>query len=186
MTSATDKGNAMTEREALEAIAGFGDINLVSELEHGLRDIIRSMTDCAKDALRDNPPPRSYAAGVTDKMVEAGARVIAECTRTGIIEAPKLDWPCWMGTSRAIIEAALASRPAPSEEGWQPIETAPKSYTSILLRDGSVVGEGCYSTHLRGWEFYNPASVMRRSPTEWRPLLAPPADRESKPEVGAK
>jgi hypothetical protein len=38
-------------REALEAIAGFGSVNLSGEYEHGLRDIIRSMTDCARDAL---------------------------------------------------------------------------------------------------------------------------------------
>jgi hypothetical protein len=49
----------MNEREALEAIAGFGSVNLAGEYEHGLRDIIRSMTDCAKDALRDNLPVRS-------------------------------------------------------------------------------------------------------------------------------
>lgn len=38
-------------REALTAIAGFGDVNLASEWEAGLRDIIRSMTDCARTAL---------------------------------------------------------------------------------------------------------------------------------------
>lgn len=38
-------------RERLETIAGFGSINLNGEWEHGLRDIIRSMTDCARDAL---------------------------------------------------------------------------------------------------------------------------------------
>ena len=37
---------------ALHAIAGFGSVNLAGEWENGLRDIIRSMTDCAKAALK--------------------------------------------------------------------------------------------------------------------------------------
>jgi hypothetical protein len=49
----TAKLRAEIERllEALEAIAGFGTVNLAGEYEHGLRDIIRSMTDCARRAL---------------------------------------------------------------------------------------------------------------------------------------
>jgi hypothetical protein len=39
------------QRAALEAVAGFGDVNLQGEWEAGLRDIIRSMTDCARNAL---------------------------------------------------------------------------------------------------------------------------------------
>jgi hypothetical protein len=36
---------------ALTLIAGFGSVNLAGEWEHGLRDIIRSMTDCARNAI---------------------------------------------------------------------------------------------------------------------------------------
>src|SRR5688500_11202349 len=35
-------------REGLEAIAGFGDVDLTGQWDFALRDIIRSMTDCAK------------------------------------------------------------------------------------------------------------------------------------------
>jgi len=38
-------------RAALDAIAGFGSLNIAGEYESGLRDIIRSMTDCARAAL---------------------------------------------------------------------------------------------------------------------------------------
>jgi hypothetical protein len=41
-------------RAALTSIAGFGDVNLAGEWEPALRDIIRSMTDCAKRALRES------------------------------------------------------------------------------------------------------------------------------------
>lgn len=37
-------------RSALGAIAGFGSVDLAGEWLAGLRDIIRSMTDCAKRA----------------------------------------------------------------------------------------------------------------------------------------
>jgi hypothetical protein len=48
-----EKLRAKNERmcEALQAIAGFGSVNLQQEYEFGLRDIIRSMTDCARNAL---------------------------------------------------------------------------------------------------------------------------------------
>lgn len=38
-------------REALGAIAGFGSADLSGEWPAGLRDIIRSMVDCARSAL---------------------------------------------------------------------------------------------------------------------------------------
>jgi hypothetical protein len=41
-------------RAALTAISGFGDVNLAGEYEHGLRGIIRSMTDCAKRAIEQD------------------------------------------------------------------------------------------------------------------------------------
>lgn len=36
---------------ALESIAGWRNVNISSEYEHGLRDIIRSVTDCASAAI---------------------------------------------------------------------------------------------------------------------------------------
>lgn len=52
--------------------------------------------------------------GPTEEMVEAGARVIAESPG---IDAPKLDYPCWMGLARKVIEAALSAAPALSASG---------------------------------------------------------------------
>lgn len=36
---------------ALRSIAGWRSVNISGEYEHGLRDIIRSVTDCAQAAL---------------------------------------------------------------------------------------------------------------------------------------
>lgn len=38
-------------RASLESIAGWRKVNIQGEYEHGLRDIIRSITDCAAAAL---------------------------------------------------------------------------------------------------------------------------------------
>jgi hypothetical protein len=58
---------------------------------------------------------------------------------------------------------------------WQPIETAPRHYTVILLRQDQAIGEGCYRSHIGAWEFFNPQHMMLRRPTHWMPL----------PQVGA-
>ena len=72
-----------------------------------------------------------------------------------------------------IIPRALL-REAPA--GWRPIETAPKHYTPLLLRQDETVGEGWHASHIRLWEFANSSHVMRRHPTHWMPLPAAPKD----------
>lgn len=44
-------------RAALESIAGWDDVNLQREYEVALRDIIRSIVDCAKTALEASVSP---------------------------------------------------------------------------------------------------------------------------------
>lgn len=39
-------------KSALESIAGWRKVNIQGEYEHGLRDIIRSVVDCAATALQ--------------------------------------------------------------------------------------------------------------------------------------
>lgn len=60
---------------------------------------------------------------------------------------------------------------------WQPIESAPKHYTPILLRQDETVGEGWWCSHLQCWEFANPSHVMRRYPRWWMPLPSPSPTR---------
>ena len=126
----------MTEREALEAIAGFGSINLAGEHEHGLRDIIRSMTDCAKECLASRTEPsaliqRAQAlldldargalsphgiGGLAREVIERFIAInrISKCVTDGMVEA------AWItlnqivplnliepGTLRPVLEAAL-------------------------------------------------------------------------------
>jgi len=45
---------------------------------------------------------------VTEKMVEAAAKVLAD---SPTIDSPKLPWQSWMGTARSMLESALRSQP---------------------------------------------------------------------------
>lgn len=71
---------------------------------------------------------------------------------------------------RDALRSDIAALRAASEKQWQPIETAPRSYTPILLFDNGSVGEGWHSSHLTCWEFANSSHVMRRNPSHWMPL----------------
>lgn len=55
-------------RDALTSIAGFGDINISGEWESGLRDIIRSLVGCAKDALAESAIKPINASDVMAKF----------------------------------------------------------------------------------------------------------------------
>ena len=69
---------------------------------------------------------------------------------------------------------------------WQPIETAPKDGTHILLArtDSEWVCQGRYVCDDKGWyELNNDASDHWGGeiyPTHWMPLPEPPKDGESK------
>lgn len=67
-----------------------------------------------------------------------------------------------------------------SEQVWQPIETAPKDGTSILVAaPGGVVTEASWSSRDNGWfDAYglreDPWEGNKLHPTHWMPLPEPP------------
>lgn len=77
---------------------------------------------------------------------------------------------------------------APSREGWQPIETAPRDGSEIILHDRGTVGTGFYSEAPEarraeaGWFWEddrgNLLIAKNADPTHWMPLPSPPQDRE--------
>ena len=64
---------------------------------------------------------------------------------------------------------------SPDVHGWQPIDTAPKDGTAVLLSNGGglpVIGDRSGN---HGWTFR--AGVFQ--PTHWMPLPSPPAGAAS-------
>ena len=71
---------------------------------------------------------------------------------------------------------------------WQPIETAPKDGTRVLLTEewGVVIGRWCEEAQLGlceegpGWQVFECDdcwySVAAENPTHWMPLPAPPTE----------
>lgn len=79
--------------------------------------------------------------------------------------------------------------------GWQPIETAPKDGTRIILTDGRTVEAGCFAPDVHGddfaWAFVDDyqgcdlvtgyvgvaANAWKNTAvTHWQPLPEPPAE----------
>ncbi len=62
---------------------------------------------------------------------------------------------------------------------WQPIETAPKDWTHVLVADGNrLIGEVYYQRHVGEWVYANMSAdddgALVGDPTHWMPLPEPP------------
>jgi hypothetical protein len=67
------------------------------------------------------------------------------------------------------LDAALAGAgPTPPPSGWQPIETAPKDGTELLLTDGRYKRTGYWARRIEAWSVDMVPPV--RMPTHWMPL----------------
>ena len=86
--------------------------------------------------------------------------------------------------ARLLLLEAVAALTAPDRVGWQPIASAPKDGSDVLLTDGSWVRIGDWGPH--GKYRRNPMKIgqlfshferawSQPRPTHWRPLPAPPA-----------
>jgi hypothetical protein len=74
---------------------------------------------------------------------------------------------------------------ASNDNGWRPIETAPKDGTAVLLggcSPGPAIrigwwGNGRYLSRTRGWERdWTTGADYGFAPTHWMPLPDPPAE----------
>ena len=62
---------------------------------------------------------------------------------------------------------------------WQPIETAPKDGTRILVKGDCTIVAGwqfIYSADCYGWAIVNDAWMPERIATHWMPLPTPPSE----------
>jgi hypothetical protein len=75
--------------------------------------------------------------------------------------------------------AALSASPVPpalrrEEDGWQPIETAPKDENILLwVPDDYGVNRGYWDDEQQDWHWDSKATSA--PPTHWRPLPLPPS-----------
>lgn len=67
-----------------------------------------------------------------------------------------------------------AARPAPPDppEGWQPIETAPKDGTEVVLKGDLWSAKGRFDTRFNTW--FADVATLKPGPTHWRRLPDPP------------
>jgi hypothetical protein len=126
------------------------------------------------------PAPTPEAARqVSDAMVEAAAAALMtyQAERQRAVEQSELARPfTWTDAARAALTAAL------SQDGWQPIETAPRDGTPILgYRAGIPVKTriAVIAWLPEEWRLGDSWSgsalgLTMQFPTHWRPLPAPP------------
>jgi len=83
------------------------------------------------------------------------------------------------------ITERTAMRAMPKRGGWQPIETAPKDGTKVLVYGNALqLGPGWYIAHFKTdlpdgepyWHWGAPGYIGRVEPVGWMPLLEPPTE----------
>jgi hypothetical protein len=91
----------------------------------------------------------------------------------------------WKASDQIKQQAKASSvTPAPPQAAWQPIETAPRSGTRVLLfQRPRGAFEGWWKSDFAGSEAYwTDDQDSEPAPTHWQPLLPPPASALSRPE----
>ena len=65
---------------------------------------------------------------------------------------------------------------------WQPIETAPRDETHVLVWTGGAMTTAKYDLEFDWWEIVVPSEGYRESdcvsPTHWMPLPEPPEEKK--------
>lgn len=152
----------------------------MSDFPHSQDGISAAMRDARpatiKTVMMTEAEQVAYASG-WNRAIEAAAKVTKEtakeCDHFGLSQfIPVID--------RTVDAISALSMPAPTrqEAGWQPIETAPKDGTSVILfcRVHGVM-EGIYDNGAPGWTDPIEAAMML-FPTHWMALTSPPQPTE--------
>lgn len=84
----------------------------------------------------------------------------------------------WANEKVPKVGTKLFTHPAPIPEGWQPIETAPKDGTRVLIKGDCTVVAGWQEITgmfgLMGWAIVNDAWMSSGEARYWMPLPKPP------------
>src|SRR5690606_36923841 len=110
----------------------------------------------------------------TREMAIAAAKALDDIT----VDDPKAAAWDAMRAYRAMLSAAPTP---PVDDGWQPIETAPRDGTDVLLWDGEEIFVGYWSDSI----WVSPGAWVKEEhrsdtvtylPTHWQPLPAAPTE----------
>lgn len=165
--------------EMLDAVARkwIGDVDTVQQLRRNLAEDWLSMLSTA--------PSPSPVARVPDR--ELARRVFIEVAREdgenhaadSLESGTAQDDDGHRTILNAMVRFAALFSASPSG-GWQPIETAPKDGTHVLLWDGFAVFEGFNNWSFDGQQRHDNWCTVGPSPrphvTVWQPLPNPPSD----------
>lgn len=168
-----------------------------------VRAIRDSIAEAERDAAPASPAPASddsrqqlcevaVALGYPVEMADAPCHAVAHHAKMtqdalvalqrqhealrGLLDAKYLNPEC---AERGCQWLRVAS-PAPAS-GWQPIATAPKDGTEVLLTDGHYKRTGYWARRIGCWSV--DTVVVLSSPTHWMPLPAPPGQASPAPRV---
>ena len=186
MTNSESVEVTQADIECWKAIFGFDDqsVDIDGDDKHGLELLAKHRLAAAEQSQR-----------VDEDVVEQAARAIY-VSAVGLDDDPEQRmWAeCSESTRsnfRRHARAAIAAMRR-AEDEWQPIETAPKDGSQILLggcKSGPPVrighwGSGRYLGPKQGYERdCAEGSSYGFDPTHWRPLSAPPAHLQQKDEA---
>lgn len=95
-----------------------------------------------------------------------------------LLEAHHESYPCPDGPCGVCLALMYISR----DGGWQPIETAPRDGTSILLLQSGCRYVAHWSVYVEQW-VVDKGAAQGNYPTHWQPLPDPPEVAEQLPDA---
>jgi hypothetical protein len=162
---------------------------IVAKRDERIRQLERELQTASKDG-------RKYQRKVDEKIMERrlqGVALLLKCSKCG---ADRSKEPCGNPQNCAMRgHAYIDGRTAGAAPTWQPIETAPKDGSAVLLSradaGGSWIGK-YYPVYTSGYRpdnpwfslmlnrDYLPKPLKSSAPTHWAPLPAAPSPQQGK------
>lgn len=112
------------------------------------------------------------------REIRKAVEEIREAVRPLIQKFPCDKPDCGWCTAEERVVDAIARALAVIDAGdWQPIESAPKDGTPVLLFDGKGIHDGAWANypHMPCWDWKDGQTA---DPTHWKPLPAAPGSKE--------
>jgi hypothetical protein len=128
-----------------------------------------SYAEVVEDKLRTQLAETELRAEAAEATLASLRQLSAKWREVAAMPQTNVSAQYWLRDNAAALDAALAGAgPTPPPSGWQPIETAPKDGTELLLTDGRYKRTGYWARRIEAWSVDMVPPV--RMPTHWMPL----------------